>query len=86
LKSEAESRPSYFFWRKSSKKTYHRTRNLPCSAFTGFLYPLIPETFDEVKNTMVSTANDIQKNVPIGLSGSIMQAGDPGIKIGPANF
>ncbi|NDB85001.1 MAG: hypothetical protein EB127_20215 [Alphaproteobacteria bacterium] len=56
------------------------------SAFTGFLYPLIPETFDEVKNTVVSTANDIQKNVPIGLSGSIIQTSDPGIKIGPANF
>jgi formate/nitrite transporter FocA (FNT family) len=56
------------------------------SAFTGFLYPLIPETFDEVKNTVVSTASDIQKNVPSGLSGSIIQAGDPGIKIGPANF
>jgi hypothetical protein len=52
------------------------------SAFTGFLYPLIPESFDEIKNVVASTASDIQASVPTTLSGS----SDPGIKIGPANF
>jgi formate/nitrite transporter FocA (FNT family) len=55
------------------------------SAFTGFLYPLIPESFDEIKNVVASTASDIQASVPTTLSGSLGTS-DPGIKIGPANF
>jgi formate/nitrite transporter FocA (FNT family) len=50
------------------------------SAFTGFLYPLIPESFDEIKNIVTSTATDL-KSAHSGLS-----SGDPGIKIGPPNF
>ena len=53
------------------------------SAFTGFLYPLIPESFDEIKNVVTSTANELKVSVPSTLSGS---TSDPGIKIGPANF
>jgi formate/nitrite transporter FocA (FNT family) len=56
------------------------------SAFTGFLYPLIPESFDEIKNVVTTTASEIQATVPITLSGSVSSSGDPGIKIGPANF
>jgi len=57
------------------------------SAFTGFLFPLIPESFDEIKNVVSSTASDIQASVPIALSGSLSSTAlDPGIKIGPANF
>ena len=57
------------------------------SAFTGFLYPLIPESFDEIKNVVTTTAAEIQANVPTTLSGSLSSpVGDPGIKIGPANF
>lgn len=52
--------------------------------FTGFLYPLIPESFDEMKGIITSTAGDLQSSLnvksPPG-SGS-----DPDIKIGPANF
>ncbi|NDB82358.1 MAG: hypothetical protein EB127_06405 [Alphaproteobacteria bacterium] len=55
------------------------------SVFTGFLYPLIPESFAEIKNVVSSTANEIQASVPKTLSGSL-SSGDPGIKIGPANF
>ena len=55
------------------------------SAFTGFLYPLIPESFEEIKNVVTSTASELQASVPNTLSGSLM-SGDPDIKIGPANF
>jgi hypothetical protein len=51
------------------------------SAFTGFLYPLIPESFDEIKNVVASTASEL----PTTLSGSLVTS-DPGVKIGPANF
>jgi hypothetical protein len=54
------------------------------SAFTGFLYPLIPESFDEIKNVITTTATEIQALKPITLSGSL--TGDQDIKIGPANF
>uniref|UniRef100_A0A6C0ANR4 Uncharacterized protein n=1 Tax=viral metagenome TaxID=1070528 RepID=A0A6C0ANR4_9ZZZZ len=50
--------------------------------FTGFLYPLIPESFDEMKVILSSTAGDIQKNIVSTNSG----IGDQDIKIGPANF
>jgi len=54
------------------------------AAFTGFLYPLIPESFDEIKHVITSTAGDLQLNtLPGPLSKSL---GDPDIKIGPANF
>ena len=50
--------------------------------FTGFLYPLIPESFNEMKGIITSTAGDLQTTlVTKTISGS-----DPDIKIGPANF
>jgi hypothetical protein len=57
------------------------------SVFTGFLYPLIPESFDEIKQVVTSTASELHSNMPSanGLSGSSL-SNDPNIKIGPANF
>ena len=54
------------------------------SLFTGFLYPLIPESFDEIKGAITSTAGDLQKSLVStnGVSGIL----DPDVKIGPANF
>ena len=50
--------------------------------FTGFIYPLIPESFNEMKSIISSTAGDLQTTlVTKAISGS-----DPDIKIGPANF
>jgi hypothetical protein len=54
------------------------------SAFTGFLYPLIPESFDEIKNVITTTASDLNALKPAVLSG--YSSGDQDIKIGPANF
>lgn len=49
------------------------------AAFTGFLYPLIPESFDDIKDVIKTTAGDITASVsPSGI--------DPGVKVGPANF
>lgn len=44
------------------------------AAFTGFLYPIIPESFDEIKTTFNSTAEAVIPSI------------DPGVKVGPANF
>jgi hypothetical protein len=52
------------------------------AVFTGFLFPLIPDSFDEIKTSITSTANDL--NFGTGL-GSIVPL-DPGVKVGPANF
>jgi hypothetical protein len=50
------------------------------AVFTGFLFPLIPESFDEIKTTIASTASDLT-------SGSgLVSVTDPGVKVGPANF
>lgn len=51
------------------------------SAFTGFLYPLIPESFDEIKNVVTNTTIELPKT----LSGSTLSI-DPDVQIGPANF
>ena len=54
------------------------------AVFTGFLFPLIPESFDEIKTTIASTASDLASASGTGL-GTIVTS-DPGVKIGPANF
>jgi formate/nitrite transporter FocA (FNT family) len=52
------------------------------AVFTGFLFPLIPESFNEIKTTITSTASDLTS----GASLSSVSNSDPGVKIGPANF
>jgi hypothetical protein len=54
------------------------------SFFTGFLYPLIPESFDEIKGAISSTASDLQKSLVS--TTKVSGLGDTDIKIGPANF
>jgi hypothetical protein len=51
---------------------------------TGFLYPLIPESFDDIKGVIQTTAGGLQSGIANTVNiGSSM---DPGVKIGPANF
>jgi len=52
------------------------------SAFTGFLYPLIPESFDDIKEVITNTASNLQTSSLSGSLGSV----DTDIKIGPPNF
>ena len=54
------------------------------SLFTGFLYPLIPESFDEIKGVITSTAGDLQKSLVS--TNAVSGLADTDIKIGPANF
>jgi hypothetical protein len=54
------------------------------SLFTGFLYPLIPESFDEIKGAITSTASDLQKSLVS--TNTVSGPTDTDIKIGPANF
>lgn len=55
------------------------------ASFTGFLYPLIPESFDEIKGVITSTAVDLQGSLinTSNISGSLT---DPCVKVGPASF
>ena len=54
------------------------------AAFTGFLYPLIPETFDEVRSALTTTAGGLQQS--ISSATTTLSVADPGVKVGPANF
>ena len=58
------------------------------AAFTGFLYPIIPETFDEVKGALTTTAGGLQESLAskIATATNTLSVSDPGVKIGPANF
>ena len=61
------------------------------AATTGFLYPLIPETFDELKTTISSVDTSTIKDVISQTVNSVSSATgtgllDPGVKVGPANF
>jgi formate/nitrite transporter FocA (FNT family) len=55
------------------------------AAFTGFLYPIIPETFAEIKGTISTTAGGLQENLAAQIAAATISV-DPGVKIGPANF
>ena len=52
------------------------------AAFTGFVYPLIPDTFDDMKSVLSSTAGGLQTGLVTAVTASI----DPDVKVGPANF
>jgi len=51
------------------------------AAFTGFVYPLIPETFDDMKGVLSSTASSAANVVS-----ATVATYDPDVKVGPANF
>ena len=52
------------------------------AVFTGFAYPLIPDTFDAMKTAATSTATTFD----LTTLASSASAFDPGVKVGPANF
>jgi len=55
------------------------------AAFTGFLYPIIPETFAEVRGALTTTAGGLQESL-VSAATTTLSVADPGVKIGPANF
>jgi hypothetical protein len=51
------------------------------AAFTGFIYPMIPETFQEIQGSMSDAAAAVSK-----VATSTQLTVDSDIKIGPPNF
>jgi len=51
------------------------------AAVTGLLYPMIPESLEEIKDVISSTAGELQS-----MSASPGLKSDPGVQVGPANF
>jgi len=51
------------------------------AAFTGFFYPMIPETFQEIQGSMSNAAAAVSK-----VATSTQLTVDSDIKIGPPNF
>ena len=54
------------------------------AAFTGFVYPLIPDTFDDMKGALSSTA--VSAATAVSTVSASSGSYDPGVKVGPANF
>ena len=68
-------------YNKESLNTKHLSRDFILgAATTGFLYPLIPDSFDGIKSAVESA------NLGTELMSKLSSSADPGIKIGPANF
>lgn len=73
------------YYLKETPSNKQITRDFIIGAvFTGLLYPLIPESFNEIKDIITSTAGDLQQ----GISSTRSNSGnsDPDVKIGPADF
>ena len=67
------------YYQKQSPSNKQLSRDFLIGAvFTGFVYPIIPESFNEIKRSIHSSADKI--HIP-GSSGI-----DPGVKVGPANL
>ena len=54
------------------------------AAFTGFFYPMIPETFQEIQGSMSDAAAAVSKVATSATSTQLTLDSD--IKIGPPNF
>ena len=54
------------------------------AAFTGFFYPMIPETFQEIQGTVSNAASAVSKAASSASSAALSVESD--VKIGPPNF
>ena len=74
------------FYNKEEPNMKHLSRDFILgAATTGFLYPLIPESFDDVKTIISTAGSDLTSKV----TSAVTSAGstvDPGVQVGPANF
>jgi hypothetical protein len=74
------------FYNKEEPNMKHLSRDFILgAATTGFLYPLIPESFDDVKTIISTVGSDLTSKVTsvVSSAGSTV---DPGVQVGPANF
>ena len=54
------------------------------AAFTGFFYPMIPETFQEIQGTVSNAASVVSKAATSASVAALSVESD--VKIGPPNF
>jgi len=84
------------YYNKEEPNVKHLSRDFILGAtFTGFLYPLIPESFDDMKSVISTAGSELTDKVTSAVastSGVIASAAgtglkaDPGVQVGPANF
>jgi len=74
------------FYNKEVLTVKHMSRDFIIgAATTGFIYPLIPETFDDLKSSIVSLRGSSVGTIAdtLNIAGG---SADPGVKVGPPNF
>ena len=77
---------AYYQKSEPSKKQLSRDFLLG-AAFTGFVYPLIPDTFDDMKGALAASASAAAAVATAATSSTSLAAVlDPDVKVGPANF
>jgi hypothetical protein len=77
------------FYNKEQPNVKHLSRDFILGAtMTGFLYPLIPESFDDMKVALSTAGSGLTDKVTAAVvSASTASLGaDPGVQVGPANF
>jgi hypothetical protein len=80
-------------YNKEAPNTKHLSRDFILgAALTGFLYPLIPDSFDDMRAALTTAGGGLSTRITDGISttlattSGVMNAVDPGVKVGPANF
>jgi hypothetical protein len=77
------------YYNKEEPNMKHLSRDFILgAATTGFLYPLIPESFDDIKSVISTAGSDLGDKVTSVISAT-SAAGtglDPGVQVGPPNF
>jgi len=81
------------YYNKEEPNMKHLSRDFILgAATTGFLYPLIPESFDDMKSVISTAGSDLGEKVGSVISATTAGASaagtglDPGVQVGPANF
>jgi len=76
-------------YNKESPNTKHLARDFILGSLTtGFLYPLIPESFDDMKHLVSASGTGLTESLASASSmiSSVKSSTDPGVQVGPANF
>jgi hypothetical protein len=76
------------YYNKEQPNMKHLSRDFILgAATTGFLYPLIPESFDDMKSVISTAGSDLGEKVTSAITAaSSATTTDPGVQVGPANF
>jgi hypothetical protein len=75
------------YYNKEEPSMKHLSRDFILgAATTGFLYPLIPESFDDMKSVISTAGSDLGEKVTSVITSASTATTDPGVQVGPANF